>query len=125
MTTWTEKALECAKAARAALRLPLDASPVGVILGSGLGAFADKLDDARAVNFRELPHFPPATVQGHSGRLVFGAYEGLPVLALQGRLHGYEGHDDGTVALPARVLGVLGCRALIATNAAGACNPAF
>ena len=125
MTNWTERSLECAKVARAALRLPLEASPVAVILGSGLGSFADSLLDARGVTFRDLPHFPPATVVGHSGRLVYGTLEGLPVLALQGRLHGYEGHDAATCALPARLLAVLGSRALICTNAAGACNPAF
>jgi purine-nucleoside phosphorylase len=125
MGTWTDRALECAKVARAALQVPLEDSPVAVVLGSGLGAFADALEGARGVAFQELPHFPPATVQGHSGRLVYGTHEGLPVLALQGRLHGYEGHDAATVAFPVRVLGVMGCRALIATNAAGACNPAF
>ncbi len=69
------------------------------------------LEDARAVAFHQLPGFPSATVQGHKGRLVFGSARGIPILALQGRLHGYEGHDAATVAFPARVLGVLGARA--------------
>jgi purine-nucleoside phosphorylase len=123
MASWTELALECARFARAGLRLPEGESPVAVVLGSGLGAFADALLEARALPFAELPGFPPATVQGHKGRLVYGRLDKTPVLALQGRLHGYEGHDSATVAFPARVLGVLGARALVVTNAAGGCNP--
>jgi purine-nucleoside phosphorylase len=122
---WTELALECGRFARAGLRLPEAESPVAVVLGSGLGAFADALLETRALPFAELPGFPPATVQGHKGRLVYGRLDQTPVLALQGRLHGYEGHDAATVAFPARVLGVLGARALVVTNAAGGCNPSF
>ena len=125
MPSWTEVALECARVARVALRLPQAESPVAVVLGSGLGAFADHLADARAVPFTELPGFPRTTVQGHKGRLVYGKLGQAPVLALQGRLHGYEGHDAATVAFPARVLAVLGARALIVTNAAGGVNPSF
>lgn len=125
MPSWTDLALDCARFARAGLRLPEGESPVAVVLGSGLGAFADSLRNARALPFAELPGFPQATVQGHKGRLVYGTLETVPVLALQGRLHGYEGHDAATVAFPARVLGVLGARALVVTNAAGGCNPSF
>jgi len=125
MTNWTERALETAKVARTALRIPMDASPVAVVLGSGLGAFAEALSEARGIAFKDLPHFPAATVVGHSGQLVYGLLEGLPVLALKGRLHGYEGHDAATCAFPARLMAVLGSRALVCTNAAGACNPAF
>src|SRR5437660_666541 len=123
MPSWTELALECAKLARERLKLPDGESPIAVVLGSGLGAFADALESARGVPFSDLPGFPKATVQGHKGRLVYGMLSGAPVLALQGRLHGYEGHDAATVAFPARVLGVLGARALVVTNAAGAANP--
>ena len=125
MTTWTERALACAHAARTGLAIPEGISPIAIVLGSGLGAFADSLEGARAIAFSELPGFPSATVQGHKGRLVFGSARGIPILALQGRLHGYEGHDAATVAFPARVLGVLGARALVVTNAAGGCNPDF
>jgi purine-nucleoside phosphorylase len=125
MPTWTELALDCAAVARKGLRLTPGDSPVAVVLGSGLGAFADALRDARAMPFAALPGFPPATVQGHKGQLVYGTLAHAPVLALQGRLHGYEGHDAATVAFPARVLGVLGSRALVVTNAAGGCNPSF
>ncbi len=125
MGSWTERALDCAKVARDALRLPSDESPVAVILGSGLGAFADSLADRRAIAFSDLPGFPPPTVPGHRGRLVYGTLAPVPVLALQGRIHAYEGHDPATVAFPARVLGALGARALVLTNASGGCNPSF
>jgi purine-nucleoside phosphorylase len=125
MSTWTELAVECARAVRVGLQLPAGESAVAIVLGSGLGAFGDELEDARSLPFSELPGFPRATVQGHKGRLVAGTLAGVPVLALQGRLHGYEGHDAATVAFPARVFGVLGARALVVTNAAGGTNPAF
>lgn len=125
MTSWTDRAFACARAARAGLDLPAGSSPVAIVLGSGLGAFADSLEGARGMAFADLPGFPAATVQGHKGRLVAGSLAGVPVLALQGRLHGYEGHDAATVAFPARLFGVLGAGALVVTNAAGGCNPAF
>jgi len=125
MPSWTELALDCARVARQGLRLPEGESPVAVILGSGLGGFADSLEGARGIAFSELPGFPPPTVPGHRGRLVYGKIAHVPVLALQGRIHGYEGHDAATVAFPARALGALGSRALAVTNAAGGCNPSF
>ncbi|MFL5389566.1 MAG: purine-nucleoside phosphorylase [Myxococcales bacterium] len=125
MPAWTDLALACARAARVALRLPSDVSPVAVVLGSGLGAFADRLASPASVPFEALPGFPAPTVPGHRGRLVYGQLSGVPVLAMQGRIHGYEGHDAATVAFPARVLGVLGSRALVVTNAAGGVNAAF
>ena len=125
MASWTDRALECAKVARKALGVPAHVSPIAIVLGSGLGAFAEGLEGARGLGFADLPHFPAATVLGHKGRLVFGVVREVGVLALQGRIHGYEGHDAATVAFPARVLGVLGARALVVTNAAGAANPAF
>jgi purine-nucleoside phosphorylase len=125
MPSWTGLALDCARFARAGLHLPDEESPISFVLGSGLGAFADALEGASGLAFAELPGFPPATIKGHKGRLVFGRLGGVPVLALQGRLHMYEGHDAATVAFPARVLGVLGARALVVTNAAGGINPSF
>jgi purine-nucleoside phosphorylase len=123
MPHWTDLALECARAVRAALDIPPDASPLGVVLGSGLGAFADQLAGARSIAFTDLPGLPPATIEGHAGRFVAGDLAGVSVLAQQGRLHGYEGHDAATVAFPTRVLGVLGVRALVLTNAAGGVAP--
>ena len=125
MASWTGLALDCAKVARQALGLSQAESPVAVVLGSGLGALAESLEGSLAVPFTALPGFPPATVPGHKGRLVYGKLAQAPVLALQGRIHGYEGHDPAVVAFPARVLGVLGARALVLTNAAGGCNPSF
>src|SRR4051812_19972094 len=123
MPTWTELALAAARVARSQLGIPAGESPVAVVLGSGLGELADRLEDGRSLPFAELPGFPRATVQGHKGRLAHGRLGACPVLALQGRSHGYEGHDAATVAFPARVLGVLGARALIVTNAAGGVGP--
>jgi purine-nucleoside phosphorylase len=123
--SWTELALECARYARLGLRISTEESPVAVVLGSGLGAFADQLQGGRGLPFSELPGFPKATVPGHKGRLVYGQLGQTPILALQGRLHGYEGHDAATVAFPARVMAVLGARALVVTNAAGGSNPSF
>jgi len=119
MPAWTDLAMAAAKVAREKLQIEPAQSPVAVILGSGLGGFAEELTGVRSLSFADLPGFPRATVQGHKGRLAYGALGGCAVLALQGRLHGYEGLDAATVAFPARVLGVLGARALLVTNAAG------
>jgi purine-nucleoside phosphorylase len=104
--------------------LPATARPtVGVILGSGLGSFADTLAERVAVPFSALPGFSPSTIAGHAGNVVYGrGGDPVPVelLALQGRIHYYEGHDLARVAFPARVLVAAGCRTLIITNAAGA-----
>jgi purine-nucleoside phosphorylase len=98
---------------------------VALILGSGLGALADALDDAVRIPFAEIPGFPPAAVVGHAGRLVVGTLEGHVCGVLQGRFHLYEGHDVTAVALPTRLLIALGARTLIVTNAAGGIAPAF
>jgi purine-nucleoside phosphorylase len=98
---------------------------VAVVLGSGLGAFADRLADATAVPYAGIPHWPVSTVAGHAGRLVLGASGGRRVAVLAGRAHFYEGHDLRTVTFAIRVLGRLGVRTLILTNAAGGINLAF
>ncbi len=92
---------------------------VGLILGSGLGGFADSLADAQVIPYRELPGFPTSSVPGHAGRLVLGRLGDLDVAAMQGRVHGYEGWAPWQVAFPARVLCRLGIGALVVTNAAG------
>jgi purine-nucleoside phosphorylase len=97
----------------------------GLILGSGLGGFADGLDNATAIDYGDIPHFPRSTVPGHHGRLVLGERAGARCVAMQGRVHLYEGHSAATVAFPARVLVALGARVLIVTNAAGGLNPAW
>ncbi len=98
---------------------------VGLILGSGLGAYADTLENRTVIPFEDLPHFPHSTVLGHPGKLVLGTAAGVPVAALQGRVHYYEGHTMRDVTYPARVLGCLGIRQLIVTNAAGGVNASF
>jgi purine-nucleoside phosphorylase len=98
---------------------------LGIILGSGLGAFADSFSDQTVIAFNTLPHFPSSTVTGHSGNLIIGNAGGVPVAALQGRVHLYEGYSSAEIAYPTRVLGALGIRQLIVTNAAGGINPAF
>jgi purine-nucleoside phosphorylase len=112
------------QAAAAAVRAKIKTVPqVGLILGSGLGAYADKLDHAEHLDYGEIPGFPRSHVVGHAGRLVAGERAGVRCIAMQGRVHMYEGHTAQTVAFPARVLVALGCKVLIITNAAGGMNP--
>ena len=92
---------------------------LGIILGSGLGGFAAQVADAVAIPYAEIPHFPQSTVAGHSGKLVVGTIGGIPVAVMQGRVHAYEGYAMDQVTFPTRVLGLLGCKKLIVTNAAG------
>ena len=98
---------------------------VGVILGSGLGQLVDRMSDAVAIDYRDLPHFPAPTVAGHAGRLVIGRIEGVPVMAMQGRFHYYEGHDMRTIAFPTAFMQRFGARTLIVSNAAGGINRGF
>ena len=92
---------------------------VGVILGSGLGRFAETLDDAVALPYASIPGFPVSSVPGHAGQLVAGSCQGVQALVMQGRVHCYEGYPIEQVVLPARALVACGCRRLIITNAAG------
>lgn len=96
---------------------------VGIVLGSGLGPFTDAMEDAFAVDYADIPHFPASRVVGHAGRLVEGRVRGRRVAALSGRVHLYEGHDLRTVTFAVRTLGLLGIRTLVLTNAAGGINP--
>ena len=98
---------------------------IAVVLGSGLGPFASTLEDATSIGFQDIPHWPVSSVIGHEGRLAIGTTAGRPVVALAGRAHYYEGHDLRTVTFATRVLGVLGVRVLILTNAAGGVNTGF
>jgi purine-nucleoside phosphorylase len=96
---------------------------VALILGSGLGGFADRLEDAVAIDYAELPGFPVSKVQGHAGRLVVGTRSGAMCVAMKGRVHMYEGHSALEVSFPARVLVALGAKVLLVTNAAGGLRP--
>jgi purine-nucleoside phosphorylase len=98
---------------------------IGVVLGSGLGGFADSLDERTAIAFGEIPHFPAATVAGHGGALVMGRCSGVPVAVMKGRVHFYEGYSLQDVVFPVRVLGRLGVKTLVLTNAAGGINALF
>ena len=98
---------------------------VGIILGSGLGALADSVDQAVTIPYHDLPDWPKATVEGHAGRLVIGELAGKNVLVLQGRIHFYEGYSMQEVTMPVRVMLRLGISCLVVTNAAGGVNPAF
>jgi purine-nucleoside phosphorylase len=92
---------------------------LGVILGSGLGNFASQVEGPITIAYADIPGWPISTVLGHSGKLVLGRISGTPVAVMQGRVHAYEGYPMDQVTFPTRVLGLLGCRTLIVTNAAG------
>ncbi len=98
---------------------------IGVVLGSGLGAFADQLSGQSSIPYAEIPNFPQSTAIGHAGRLVIGKAGDIPIFALQGRVHLYEGYSAKDVAFPIRVLGRMGVRAVILTNAAGGIDLAY
>ncbi len=98
---------------------------VALVLGSGLGAFADELEGAEPIPYSEIPGFARPTVEGHAGRLVVGRVGGAGVAAMQGRFHFYEGYTLEEVTFPVRVLGLLGARSLVLTNAAGGLNNSY
>jgi purine-nucleoside phosphorylase len=110
----------------AAVRARTDLVPrVGMVLGSGLGSLADDLEDPVPIPFEDLPGWPVATAPGHVGRLVLGRLAGVPVAALQGRFHLYEGNDPGLVVQPVLLFRRLGASLVILTNAAGGVNPGY
>ncbi|RNC28724.1 MAG: Purine nucleoside phosphorylase 1 [Candidatus Dichloromethanomonas elyunquensis] len=103
----------------------LEIPELGIILGSGLGKLAHLVQDSIVIPYREIPHFPVSTVQGHSGNLIFGKLSGRKVMVLQGRFHYYEGYGMHEVTFPVRLMQTLGMKSLVVTNAAGGINPAF
>src|SRR6185436_20376756 len=120
--SYYDQVKEAADAVRARVG---DLPAIGVVLGSGLGDFASSLSDGVAIPYGELPHWPTSNVIGHEGKLVVGKSRGKTIAALAGRVHLYEGHDAGTVTFAVRVLGLLGVKTLILTNAAGGVNTSF
>ncbi len=98
---------------------------IGIILGTGLGRLAQSIKEEISIPYKELPHFPEATVESHEGRLMFGELSGKPVVALQGRFHWYEGYSMEQVTFPVRVMKFLGCEILVVSNACGGVNPFF
>jgi purine-nucleoside phosphorylase len=115
-----------AAAAAAHIRALTPHTPrIGIILGSGLGGFGSQVEDATVIPYSTIPHFPQSTVEGHSGNLILGTVERVPVAVMQGRVHAYEGYAMSEVTFPTRVLGLLGCRTLLVTNAAGGINASY
>ncbi|KAI4453856.1 methylthioadenosine/purine nucleoside phosphorylase [Holotrichia oblita] len=92
---------------------------IAVVLGSGLGSFADDIDIEKTLDYSDIPFFPQSTVQGHKGRFVFGYIKNIPLVIMQGRFHNYEGYPPGQIVLPIRVMKLLGAEILILTNASG------
>lgn len=98
---------------------------VGIILGSGLGGLVEHIDVECTIDYHDIPHFPVSTVEGHSGRLIFGRLAGRTIVAMQGRFHYYEGYTSQQVVFPVRVMKLLGIEYLFVSNAAGGMNPTF
>ena len=98
---------------------------LGIILGSGLGSFADQLEGKIKIPTESIPHYPRSTVEGHYGYLVFGSWKEKPLIAVQGRTHFYEGYEIEKVTYVVRILAALGIKKLIVTNASGGVNPAL
>ncbi len=115
--TVNDTAQACAAYVRKAHAGPMPTT--AIILGSGLGAFADSIDAAATIPYSDIPGFPRSTVAGHAGRLIVGAVDGVPILCMQGRMHLYEGYSAQTLAIPIRTLKLLGVETLVLTNAAG------
>lgn len=108
------------------IRKKTDFKPeIAVVLGSGLGEFADKIQIESIIKYTDIEGFPMSTVKGHKGRFVFGYVEKTPVVIMQGRVHYYEGYPMPEVVLPTRLMGLLGAKKILLTNAAGGANPAF
>ena len=115
-----------AKAAAKFIQLRTRLRPkIALVLGSGLGAFADELSDSIGIAYATIPHFPRATAIGHAGQLILGTVEGLAVAAMQGRVHFYEGYPIKDVVFPIRVFAYMGVKAVILTNAAGGIRKDF
>ncbi len=120
-STYFDQVFEAAEYLRARLVQGADQLKprIAIVLGSGLGAVADAVAGPVLIPYEEIPNFPRSTVEGHSGRIVAGTLAGTPVIVMQGRVHFYEGYTPAQVTFPMRVLGALGVRAAILTNAAG------
>lgn len=117
-----KKLMECLASVRSKTNFKPE---VGVILGSGLGEFANEIKIVDTIEYTEIEGFPVSTVKGHAGRFVFGYVEETPVVIMQGRVHYYEGYPMSDVVLPTRLMGMMGAKKLLLTNAAGGCNVNF
>ena len=114
---------ERAEHATRVIRARISVEPrIALVLGSGLGSFADDFEEAVGIPYEEIPGFVRSTAQGHAGRLVIGKIDNVPVLAMQGRVHYYEGYSLEEVTFPIRTFGLLGVKTIVLTNAAGGIN---
>ena len=117
-----EKLLKCVES----VKKKVDFEPrVGIVLGSGLGDYANEINIVKTLEYSEIENFPVSTVVGHKGRFVFGYVQDVPVVIMQGRVHFYEGYSMKDVVLPTRIMAMLGVKKLVLTNAAGGINEAF
>ncbi|ANI88046.1 purine-nucleoside phosphorylase [Arachidicoccus ginsenosidimutans] len=98
---------------------------IGIVLGSGLGNLATEIEVEQSIPYSDIPHFPVSTVEGHSGKLIFGKLNGVTVLAMAGRFHFYEGYTSAQVSYPIRVMKFLGIETILLSNAAGSVNPDY
>lgn len=122
----TQREFEKVQEAVEFIRSKTGVSPkTGIILGTGLDRFADKIKNSITIPYKEIPHFPVSTVEGHPGNLVIGSIGDKKVVAMQGRFHLYEGYTGIQIAFPIRVMRILGVRTLLESNAAGGLNPLF
>src|SRR5215470_19190510 len=121
----TQELLQGEAAAKFILRKTKLRPRIALVLGSGLGAFADEFESATRVPYAKIPHFPRSTAIGHVGQLVLGMVAGIPVAGMQGRVHLYEGYSAKQVAFPMRVFSRMGVKAVILTNAAGGINLSY
>ena len=122
MNAMYKKLQSCLKS----IREKTDFKPeVALILGSGLGDYAEGIKTEAVVEYKDIEGFPVSTVKGHKGRFVFGYVENVPVVIMQGRVHYYEGYSMSDVVLPVRLMGMMGAKKLVLTNAAGGVNPEF
>ena len=97
----------------------------GIILGTGLGSLVEQIDVAASIDYGDIPHFPQSTALSHAGRLICGTLGGLPVMAMEGRFHMYEGYDLKKITLPVRVFKAMGADLLVVSNACGGLNPNY
>lgn len=117
--------METLNRAAAVIREAVGTADIGIILGSGLGDYVEALEDAKYIDYADIPGFPRSTVPGHKGRWWTGSLHGKRVCMMQGRFHAYEGYDLQAVTMPVRVMALLGVKTLIVTNAAGGVNLAY
>ena len=121
----TEAYLRCKESAEYILKRAGKTPEIGLVLGSALGPFAEQIENPVVIPYEEIPHFLRSTAPGHAGKLILGTVSGKTVVCMSGRFHSYEGYDFPQLAMPVRVMKLLGIRTLILTNAAGGVNESY